>query len=53
MPPSYHHLLYKLQTLSRIDPWQLGQLPASDANSQNVFSKYVRAKLAFLKNIFQ
>ena len=30
----------------------LEQLSASDANSQSVFSKYVRAKLAFLKNIF-
>ena len=36
----------------RFDPRQLELLPASDAHSQSVFSKHVRAKLAFLKIFF-
>jgi hypothetical protein len=45
-------MLSNLQILSCFDPRQLEQLPASDANSQSVFSKHIRAMLAFLKNIF-
>jgi hypothetical protein len=41
---------YKLFRVSFHD--NLEQLSASDANSQNVFSKHVRAKLAFLKIFF-
>ena len=56
VPPRHLHKLTKLQTFSRFDSRQLELLLASDANSQSVFSKHVRAKLAFLKtfsiNIF-